>query len=121
MLSNHNLKILILGYKQLRRGVDWYDTDHENIIAKQMWLKENLESILSKFNVVSFDNLAITQLDVKRLMSNKEWEEFYMGDDGTMTFYIDLVDEQFGKNSLATERFPVMDSIDDMFCKIVNK
>ena len=119
MLSNHNLKMLILGYKQLRRGVDWYDTDHENIIVKQMWLRENLESILSKFNVVSFDNLAITQLDVKRLMSDEEWEEFYMGDDGTMTFYIDLVDEQFGKNSLATERFPVMDSIDDMFRKIV--
>ena len=118
MLSNHNLKMLILGYKQLRRGVDWYDTDHENIIVKQMWLRENLESILSKFNVVSFDNLAITQLDVKRLMSDEEWEEFYMGDDGNYTFYIDLVDEQFGKNSLATERFPVMDSIDDMFEKI---
>ena len=120
MLSGHNLKMLILGYKQLRRGVDWYDTDHENIVVKQMWLKENLESILSKFNVVSFDNLAITQLDVKRLMSDEEWEEFYMGDDGNYTFYIDLVDEQFGKNSLATERFPVMDSIDDMFQKIVN-
>lgn len=119
MLSNHNLKMLILGYKQLRRGLDWYDNDRENIITKQMWLKENLDSILSKFNVVSFDNLAITQLDVKRLMSDEEWEEFYMGDDGTMTFYIDLVDEQFGKNSLATERFPVMDSIDDMFRKIV--
>ena len=121
MLSGHNLKMLILGYKQLRRGVDWYDTDHENIVVKQMWLKENLESILSKFKVVSFDNLAITQLDVKRLMSDEEWEEFYMGDDGTMTFYIDLVEEKFGKNSLATDRFPIMDSIDDMFQKIVSK
>ena len=120
MLSDHNLKMLILGYKQLRRGVDWYDTDHENIVVKQMWLKENLESMLPKFNVVSFDNLAITQLDVKRLMSDEEWEEFYMGDDGNYTFYIDLVDEQFGKNSLATERFPVMNSIDDMFQKIVS-
>lgn len=119
MLSDNNLKMLILGYKHLRRGVDWYDTDHENIIVKQMWLKENLEFILSKFNVVSFDNLAITQLDVKRLMSDEEWKEFYMGDDGNYTFYIDLVDEQFGKNSLATERFPVMDNIDDMFRKIV--
>lgn len=118
MLSNHNLKMLILGYKQLRRGVDWYDTDHENIIVKQMWLRENLESILSKFNVVSFDNLAITQLDVKRLMSDEEWEEFYMGDDSEFTFYIDLVDEKFGKNSLATKRFTLTDNIDDMFEKI---
>lgn len=118
MLSNHNLKMLILGYKQLRRGVDWYDTDHENIIVKQMWLRENLESILSKFNVVSFDNLAITQLDVKRLMSDEEWEEFYMGDDGKFTFYVDMVEGTFGKNSLATERFPIMDSIDEMFAVI---
>ena len=120
MLADNNLKMLILGYKQLRRGVDWYDTDHENIVVKQMWLKENLEFILSKFKVVSFDNLAITQLDVKRLMSDEDWEEFYMGDDGTMTFYIDLVEEKFGKNSLATDRFPIMDSIDDMFQKIVS-
>jgi len=120
LLSGHNLEMLILGYKQLRRGVDWYDADHDNIVEKQMWLKENLESLLPGFYVVSFDNLAITQLDVHRLMSDEEWEEFYMGDDGNYTFYIDLVDEQFGKNSLATERFPVMDSIDDMFRKIVN-
>lgn len=119
MLSGHNLKMLILGYKQLRRGVDWYDIDHENIVTKQMWLKENLDSIISKFNVVSFDNLAINQLDVKRLMSEEEWQEFYMGDDGNYTFYLDLVEGNFGKNSLATERFPIMDSIDEMFQKII--
>lgn len=120
-LSDNNLKMLILGYKQLRRGEDWYDKDHENIIAKQMWLKENLDKMLSHFEVISFDNLAITQLDVKRLMSDEDWEEFYMGDDGGFTFYIDMVDGTFGKNSLATERYPIMDSIDTMFQKILNE
>lgn len=120
-LSDNNLKMLILGYKQLRRGEDWYDKDHENIIAKQEWLKDNLEKMLNHFEVISFDNLAITQLDVKRLMSEEEWEEFYMGDDGNYTFYIDMVDGTFGKNSLATERYPIMDSIDLMFQKILNE
>lgn len=119
-LSDNNLKILILGYKQLRRGEDWYEEDHENIITKQMWLKENLDKILEHFKVVSFDNLAITQLDVKRLMNEEQWEEFYMGDDGAYTFFIDMVDGTFGKNSLATERYPIMDSIDEMFQKILN-
>lgn len=119
-LSDNNLKMLILGYKQLRRGEDWYDKDHSNIIAKQMWLKENLDKMLSHFEVISFDNLAITQLDVKRLMSEEDWEEFYMGDDGSYTFYIDMVDGTFGKNSLATERYPIMDNIDLMFQKILN-
>lgn len=120
MLSDNNLKMLILGYKHLRRGEDWYDKDYKNIITKQMWLRENLNKILSHFEVISFDNLAITQLDVKRLMSKEDWEEFYMGDDGRFTFYIDMVDGTFGKNSLApnNERFNVLDSIDDMFKKI---
>lgn len=120
-LSDNNLKMLILGYKQLRRGEDWYDKDHDNIVEKQMWLKENLDKMLSHFEVISFDNLAITQLDVKRLMGEEDWEEFYMGDDGNYTFYIDMVDGTFGKNSLATERYPIMDSIDDMFNVIINK
>lgn len=79
MLSDKNLKMLILGYKQLRRGGEWYSEDHENIIIKQMWLKENLGGIIERFKVVSFDNLAIDQLEVKRLMSQEEWDEFYMG------------------------------------------
>lgn len=120
MLSDHNLKILILGYKQLRRGADWYAEETAYITANQRWLKKNLEIILEYFNVVSFDNLAIEQLDVRRLLTNEEWEEFFMGTDSEFTFYLDLVDGTFGKNSLAPEdeRYPIMDNIDDMFEKI---
>lgn len=64
-LSNKNLKMLILGYKQLRRGNEWYSEDYENISIKQMWLKENLGGIINNFKVVSFDNLAIEQLEVQ--------------------------------------------------------
>ena len=112
--------MLILGYKQLRRGVDWYDTDHENIVVRQMWLYENLEELLNHFTVVSFDNLAIEQLDVKRLMTNEEWEEFYMGDDSEFTYFIDMVEGKFSKNSLSPldERYDILDSIDEMFEKI---
>lgn len=118
MLQDNNLKLLILGYKQLRRGVIWYEKDNENILLRQKWLYENLEDMINHFNVVSFDNLAIKQLEVKRLMSEKDWDEFYMGDDSEFTFYLDLVDGTFGKNSLATERFQIIDNIDDMFEKI---
>lgn len=121
MLSDNNLKILILGYKQLRRGIDWYSEDHENITKRQVWLKENLQDIISHFKVVSFDNLAIEQLDVRRLMTQEEWDEFFMGRDGNYTFYLDLVEGNFGKNSLATQRYPIMDSIDEMFQKIVSE
>ena len=43
-----------------------------------------------------------------------------MSDDGGFTFYIDMVEGTFGKNSLATVRYPIVDSIDEMFQKILN-
>ena len=122
-LADNDLKMLILGYKHLRRGNEWYREERENIVSKQMWLKENLADIINHFKVVSFDNLAIEQLDVQRLMSKEEWEEFYMGDDGTRTYYIDMVERKFAKSSTADfdKRYDLMDSVDDMFQKIVNE
>ena len=122
-LINHNLKILILGYKNLRRGKDFYNNEFENIIANQEWLKNNLPSLFNKFQVISFDNLALEQLEVKRLLSASEWDEFYMGDDGTSTYYIDMVERKFAKSSTATlnERYDVLDSVDDMFKVITSK
>lgn len=114
-LSDHDLKILILGYKQIGRGIRYFETDNENISNNQQWLYDNLEWLTRHNYVVSFDNLALKQLDVQRFLSKEEWEEFFMGEDGTMTFFIDLVTGTFGKNSLATERYPMMDSIDEMF------
>lgn len=123
VLYDKNLKILILGYKQLRRGNEWYSEDRENIIDNQMWLKENLRSLIEHFDVVSFDNLAIEQLEVQRLMSNEEWDEFYMGDDGSVTYFIDMVEQKFAKSSTASfdERYDLLDSVDKMFQKIVSE
>ena len=122
-LENNNLKILILGYKHLRRGDDFYDVDHENIEIRQNWLYENLSNIIEKFKVVSFDNLAIEQLNTKRLMTDEEWNEFYMGDDGTMTYYIDMVERKFAKSSTAAfdKRYDLLDSVDEMFEQIISQ
>lgn len=118
ILKDNGLKVLILGYKHLRRGVDYYDSHEVDVCKKQDWLYDNLSEMLNHFEVVSFDNLAIEQLDVKRLLNSEQWKEFYMGDDGNYTFYIDLVEGTFAKNSLSMERYPIMDNIDDMFKKI---
>lgn len=117
-LSNKNLKMLILGYKCLRRGEEYYKNEENVILANQKWMREHIGEIINRFKVVSFDNLSIEQLDVRRLLSDEEWEEFFMGEDSEFTFYIDLVEKKFGENSLATERFDLMDNIDDMFNKI---
>ena len=123
ILAGHNLKVLILGYKNLRRGESYYEQNDDIVNALQEDLNKYLfPEIIDKswFKVVSFDNLAIKQLHVQEHLSKEQWEEFYMGDDGNYTFYIDMVDGTFGKNSLATERYPIMDSIDEMFQKILS-
>lgn len=115
VLQNNGLKMLILGYKTFRRGIDWYVTDHENIVVKKSWLYDNLSDIIEKFSVVSFDNLAIEQLEVSRLMSKDEWNEFFMGEDGNYTMYIDLVKQQFARCSIAEVRYDLLDDVVDMF------
>lgn len=119
-LANKNLKMLILGYKRLRRGRRWIIENYENIVTKQMWLHDNLADIIKQFKVVSFDNLAIEHLNVRRLMSDGDWNEFYMGDDGLFTYYIDMVERKFARSSTADldKRYELLDSVDDMFKKL---
>lgn len=121
-LENNNLKMLILGYKHLRRGNEYFETEQNDIEVKQQWLYKNLEDIIQKFKIVSFDNLAIDQLDVKRLLTQKEWDEFYMGDDGKVTYYVDMVERKFAQSSTApfNKRYDLLDSVDDMFNVITN-
>ena len=120
-LADNNLKMLILGYKQLRRGNDYFSVNQKAIYQKHNWLVRNLPDIINRFNTVSFDNLAIEQLDVQRLLTKEEWDEFYMGDDGTMTYYIDMVEQKFAQSSTAPfeERYDLLDSVDEMFNVIV--
>ena len=121
-LENNNLKMLILGYKHLRRGNEYFEEEQNDIETKQQWLYENLEDIIQKFKVVSFDNLAIEQLNVKRLLTQEEWNEFYMGDDGKVTYYVDMVERKFAQSSTApfNKRYDLLDSVDDMFKVITN-
>lgn len=114
--ANKGVKILILGYKDFGRGHDFLNTEMGKVIEEKMiWLNQNLKDYINKFDVVSFDNLAIEQLDVKNILSENQWDEFYQGDDGTATMYVDLVKKQFAKTSTSSERFSLLDNIEDMF------
>lgn len=122
-LTHHGLKMLILGYKDLGRGHDFLSGSGAAVRELQQWLYDILPKMLHMgwFQLVSFDNLAIEQLQVKRLLTEGEWQEFYMGDDGDFTFYIDMVDGTFARNSLSQERYEIGNkSIDEMF-KTVRK
>ena len=114
-MYNENLKLLILGYKDFRRGVKAHTSGTDRRMKE---LYDELPNMLDKFAVVSFDNLAIKQLDVHRLMSDAEWDKFYMGDDGQFTMYIDLVEREFAKSSTSPVRWNLREDIFSMFSTI---
>ena len=116
IMKNHDLKVLILGYKDTGRGVKYHKDMNDKVQKNQKWLYDNLDMIFPHFKVVSFDNLALMQLDVRRMFTDEQWEEFYMGDDGTSTFAVNLVDGYFAKNSMSPVHYPIGNlSIDEMF------
>lgn len=119
-LANNDLKILVLGYKEFRRGKTLYDECGSQINYLKAQFYDMLPKIVNDgwFKCISFDNLAIKQLEPKRLMSDKDYKEFYMGDDGSFSLYIDSVKCEFAKSSVSVERFPIMDDIADMFKKV---
>lgn len=118
-LAHHDLKILILGYKTVRRGNKLYHSNIGYAIDRRKGLLYNqLEKILKEnwFKVVSFDNLAIKQLKPQRFVTEDYWNTCFMGDDGldnTMTsasMYIDLVENEFARNSCDVDhRFKIED------------
>ena len=125
-MYNQNLKLLILGYKYLRRGSTWMEKEHAAIAANQWWLYEHLPNLINKFAVVSFDNLAIEQLNIKERwdeFSDKPWDEFYAGDDGMNTYYIDMVERKFARSSTASfdKRYDLLNDVDEMFRIIQNE
>lgn len=125
MMADQDLKILILGYKNLRRGANFISREHIEVKAHQYWLYKNLPDLINKFAVVSFDNLAIEQLAIKERwneFSDRPWDEFYAGDDGMNTYYIDMVERKFARSSTADfdKRYNLLDDVDEMF-KLIKK
>ena len=102
-LFDKELKILILGYKDFGRGVSYNKNNTEEINANILALKDSIKEFRNHFNVISFDNLALTQLDIQAILNEDEWDRYYRGEDGNHTFYIDLVKEVYYKNSIQKE------------------
>lgn len=122
-IKDNDLKILILGYKEIRRGETYLKENSSKIRANKGYIYNELPKMIDEkwFKVISFDNLAIKQLDAKRLMSKEQWKEFYMGNDGNFTFYIDMVNGKFAKNSCTIATKEIGDkTIDEMFNIIKN-
>lgn len=120
-LADNGLKLLILGYKNTGRGGYYYTEHYEQVKKNMWWLHDKLPEVPYEFKVVSFDNLALEQLNVRRLLTKEEWERFYGGDDGSFTFFINMVAGYFAKNSVSSVHYQIGDKTMDEMFEIVRK
>lgn len=123
MMKYKDLKILVLGYKEFGRGTDWHKNENANTEFNKnaAFLYDSFLEILDGFKVVSFDNLALEQLDVKNrgILTQDEWDMNYMGDDATVTFAINLVKGTFSPNSMSTQEWDIGNkTLEDMLATI---
>jgi hypothetical protein len=97
-------KVLVLGYKEFGRGLDYYKMHKDSIDTNKLNWINNVDKLMNSSNLISFDNLAVGQLDLKSKLPGDVYNKYYMGDDGQFTMYIDAVENKFAASS-TSERF----------------
>ena len=120
-MYDKDLKLLILGYKKFGRGETYY-SNNQSVIDKWIeWTRDNIKTLSEHFKVISFDNLAIKQLELQKKLSENEWNQLYMGNDGQFTMYVDTVNKEYAVSSTSTTRYKyINETIEEMF-KIIRK
>ena len=117
-LADHDLNLLILGFKAKGNGWSYFNNDALRVVQSACDLRHNLLNLRRRFKAVAFDNLAVTQLSLRELLSLDEFNELYMGDDGEFTMYIDLVTWHYGKSSTHELTKIDADTVSELFQKL---
>jgi len=90
-------KVLVLGEKNF--GLNFGKVDLNTRSHKEwFWW---IHKMFGVFNVVSFDNLALQQLNVKRFFTDENWEIFNQNEH---SFYIDAVNKILAPSSRSSDK-----------------
>ena len=108
-----NRKMLVLGYKDLRRGHSLLEHRSDSIKANIQWLKEYLPTLKKETKLISFDCLGIEQIDPKTVLdiSDERFNMLFQGSDTDVfdaegritcsTMYIDVPNMKVARMSTA--------------------
>lgn len=92
-------RILWLGYKTWGRGKNWKPKNWNDLE------REITRDLCGGYSgILAFDNLALTQLDIKSKMLKSEWDAFYQGPEFSRSMYIDGVRGMYAPSSTSAER-----------------
>lgn len=118
LLADHDLNLLILGYKVKGRGAEFCSEFYNDLTRQLGLLSERVVDMREHFRAIAFDNLAVKQLNLSERFNPEEMDRLYMGDDGEYTMYIDLVTRKFGKSSSHPLRNINANSVADLFAQV---
>lgn len=107
-------KCLILGYKNYGHGEKYYSEKVQNCLND--W-NENLGQYIKKIHL-SFDNLALKQLNIKQYLTDEEWSRFYCGGDGSFTMYWSAVENFYSVSSTTPIKLPVEGDMKSIFTNV---
>jgi hypothetical protein len=97
LINNGVNKILLLGEKNFGYNKGRVDLTTRKHKEWYWWVHK----LFSMFNVVSFDNLALEQLNIKRFFTNNNWEVFNQGEH---SFFVDSVNGYFAPSSRSDDK-----------------
>ena len=89
-------KLLVLGEKDFGFNEGKVNLDSQSHKEWYWWIAK----LFTEFDVVSFDNLALEQLNMRRFFDDKHWEIFNQGEH---SFYINAVDKTFAPSSRSSD------------------
>lgn len=117
-LADHDLNVLILGFKAKGNGYDYFKNHIWSVEHKSSGLKRDLLNMKHHFRAIAFDNLAVEQFSLKDILAPDEFDELYMGNDGDFTMYIDLVAGKYGRSSTHPLRDIDAGTVTELFQKL---
>ena len=110
-------KVLVLGFKKKGRGIQYLSDNPSPIMRNQAWLEKNLKRLSRISKILSFDCLAVSQLNPKKNLelSCNAWEMLYSGDDeipmdrlGNIrcsTMFVDFPKRKIARSSISSTRY----------------
>ena len=90
-------KLLILGEKDFGFNINKVNLDSVN---HKNWYRKTV-TLLDNFEVVSFDNLALEQINFRRFIIDEHWNSAYQGEH---SMYINAVSGYFAPSSRSNEK-----------------
>ena len=97
-------KVLVLGYKNYGFGINYYLKNPDIEANKYRWYTRLASYFKRSQLVISFDNLSIFQLNLRRFFTTDAWNKFYMGAEGKYTLFIDAVEQKYASSSTSDNR-----------------